>query len=165
MSSAPRTAFRKRYFPGATHRDWNDWKWQLRNRIKDTGQLEKILKLSSSERVAMERHGSLLPVGVTPYYASLLDPDSPDQGLRKTVVMVEDEYLRNPGESVDPLNEDGDSPVPGLVHRYPDRVLFLVTGVCPVYCRYCTRSRMVSIPASGKPRSPISLRLLRSGTS
>jgi lysine 2,3-aminomutase len=83
---------------------------------------------------------------MTPYYASLLDPDNPNQGLRKTVVMVEAEYLRNPGEERDPLNEDGDSPVPGLVHRYPDRVLFLVTGTCPVYCRYCTRSRMVGKP-------------------
>src|SRR5206468_5696173 len=81
-----------------------------------------------------------------PYYASLLDPDNPQQGLRKTVVMVEAEFLRSPGEERDPLNEDGDSPVPGLVHRYPDRVLFLVTGTCPVYCRYCTRSRMVGKP-------------------
>ena len=94
----------------------------------------------------MDRHGSLLPVGVTPYYASLLDPDAPHQALRKTVVMTTNEFLRSRGESADPLNEDGDTPVPGLVHRYPDRVLFLVTGTCPVYCRYCTRSRMVGKP-------------------
>jgi lysine 2,3-aminomutase len=146
MTPAARTVFRKRYFPTASHRDWNDWKWQLRHRIKDAAQLEQILRLSGEERRAMERHGSLLPVGVTPYYASLLDPDLPHCALRKTVVMVEDEYLHSPGESADPLDEDGDTPVPGLVHRYPDRVLFLVTGTCPVYCRYCTRSRMVGKP-------------------
>jgi lysine 2,3-aminomutase len=94
----------------------------------------------------MERHDGILPVGITPYYASLLDSDTPGQPLRKTVVMVQDEYLRSPVEAGDPLNEDGYTPVPGLVHRYPDRVLFLVTGICPVYCRYCTRSRMVGKP-------------------
>jgi len=94
----------------------------------------------------MERHDGVLPVGITPYYASLLDPDDPTQPLRKTVVMVGNEFVRSPEEQSDPLNEDSDSPVPGLVHRYPDRVLFLVTGTCPVYCRYCTRSRMVGKP-------------------
>jgi lysine 2,3-aminomutase len=144
--TSPRTAFRVRHFPTATSREWNDWKWQLRSRIKDAAGLERIIRLSSDERAAMERHGGVLPVGITPYYAGLLDPDAANQPLRKTVVMVEDEFLRGPAELGDPLNEDRDSPVPGLVHRYPDRVLFLVTGICPVYCRYCTRSRMVGKP-------------------
>ncbi|HTM49141.1 MAG TPA: KamA family radical SAM protein [Bryobacteraceae bacterium] len=139
-------SFRKRHFPAATKRDWNDWKWQLKSRIKDAAGLDRIIKLSNSERTAMERHNGILPVGITPYYASLLDPDVPTQPLRKTVVMVENEFLRSPGEAEDPLNEDGHTPAPGLVHRYPDRVLFLVTGTCPVYCRYCTRSRMVGKP-------------------
>jgi lysine 2,3-aminomutase len=82
-------------------------------------------------------------VGITPYYASLLDPADPAQGLRRTVVPVGAEYLRSRGEADDPLGEDGTSPVPGLVHRYPDRVLLLVTNFCSVYCRYCTRARMV----------------------
>jgi len=146
MTPTMRAAFRQRHFPTATDQDWNDWKWQLRNRIKDVARLEGIMRLSRDERAAMERHDGVLPVGITPYYASLLDPDAPNQPLRKTVVMVEDEYLRSPGEMPDPLNEDGNMPVPGLVHRYPDRVLFLVTGTCPVYCRYCTRSRMVGKP-------------------
>jgi lysine 2,3-aminomutase len=146
MNRSARSAFRRRFFPTATDRDWNDWRWQLRHRIKDAGALEQFITLSPDERRAIERHGSVLPVGMTPYYASLLDPDNPNQGLRKTVVMVEAEYLRSPGEERDPLNEDGDTPVPGVVHRYPDRVLFLVTGTCPVYCRYCTRSRMVGKP-------------------
>jgi lysine 2,3-aminomutase len=146
VTSTPRTDFRKRHFPASSNRDWNDWKWQLRCRIKDTAGLEGIIRLSGDERAAMKRHDGILPVGITPYYASLLDPDATDQPLRKTVVMVEDEYLRSPGEAGDPLDEDRHTPVPGLVHRYPDRVLFLVTGTCPVYCRYCTRSRMVGKP-------------------
>jgi lysine 2,3-aminomutase len=146
MVLTARATFRARYFPTITSREWNDWKWQLRSRIKDADALGRILHLSVDERAAMERHGSVLPVGITPYYASLLEPAAPDQPLRKTVVMVGDEYLRSPGETADPLNEDRDTPVPGLVHRYPDRVLFLVTGTCPVYCRYCTRSRMVGKP-------------------
>jgi len=140
------SAFRIRHFPGATQRDWNDWKWQLRHRIKDLSGLARILRLCPSEQAALARHAGGLPVGITPYYASLLDPDAPHQPLRKTVVMTESEYLQSPGEARDPLNEDGHTPVPGLVHRYPDRVLFLVTGTCPVYCRYCTRSRMVGNP-------------------
>jgi lysine 2,3-aminomutase len=84
-----------------------------------------------------------LPVAVTPYYMSLLDPYDPVQPLRRTVVPVQSEFLRTRGESDDPLGEDKDSPVPGLVHRYPDRVLFLVHDTCAAFCRYCTRSRVV----------------------
>jgi lysine 2,3-aminomutase len=139
-------AFRKRCFPAATDREWNDWQWQLRNRIKDLTTLERILRLSDDERSAILRHHGALPVGINPYYASLLDPADQDQPLRLTVVPVNGEYIRLPGEADDPLGEDAHSPVPGLVHRYPDRVLFLVTGFCAVYCRYCTRSRMVGNP-------------------
>jgi lysine 2,3-aminomutase len=137
--------FRKKFFPEATDKDWNDWRWQLRNSIRSLTDISGVLTLSGDERTAMERHTGSLPVGITPYYASLLG-DDPSDPLRRTVVMVNDEYSRSPEESIDPLNEDGDSPVPGLVHRYPDRVLFLVTGTCAVYCRYCTRSRMVGDP-------------------
>ena len=135
--------FRARFFPEARDREWNDWRWQIKQRIRDLAGLERILRLSDDERSAVVRHTGSLPVGVNPYYASLLDPDDPSHPLRRTVVAVNAEYVRSPGESIDPLAEDHDSPVPGLVHRYPDRVLFLVTGFCPVYCRYCTRSRMV----------------------
>jgi lysine 2,3-aminomutase len=89
------------------------------------------------------RHQGSLPVGITPYYASLLDRENPDDPLRRTHIPVGQEYLRTPGEADDPLGEDHDAAVPGLVHRYPDRVLFLATGFCSTYCRYCTRSRMV----------------------
>lgn len=141
-----RSAFRRRHFPTASLREWNDWRWQLQSRIKDAPALERIMRLSDAERAGIARHDGILPVGITPYYASLLDPDDPDQALRRTVVMEDSEYVHSPEEQADPLNEDGDSPVPGIVHRYPDRVLFLVTGTCPVYCRYCTRSRMVGKP-------------------
>jgi lysine 2,3-aminomutase len=134
-------AFRDRFFPDAALDEWNDWRWQMRHRIQDLKGLTRILSLSENERSAMERHNGVLPVGITPYYATLLEGP-----LRHTVVMVNEEYLRIPGEAADPLNEDRLSPVPGLVHRYPDRVLFLVTGFCPVYCRYCTRSRLVGKP-------------------
>ncbi len=142
-SSSRSRLFRRRFYPQASPADWNDWGWQLRNRITDLETLERILRLSEDERRAIVRHGGALPLAVTPYYASLLDGDHPAHPLRRTVVPSPQEDARASGESADPLGEDGDSPVPGLVHRYPDRVLFLVTGFCSTYCRYCTRSRMV----------------------
>jgi lysine 2,3-aminomutase len=141
-----RDAFRRQFFPQASDEEWNDWRWQLRNSIRDIGSLDRILSLSDDERAAILRHTGTLPVGITPYYAGLLNALDPAQPLRRTVVMVSEEYQQSPGEAADPLGEDRDSPVPGVVHRYPDRVLLLVTGTCPVYCRYCTRSRMVGFP-------------------
>ena len=141
--SARSHAFRKRFFPDASVRNWNDWRWQNRHRIRDLRELSRIIDVSADERDAINRHNGPLPVGITPYYASLLDTGDPTQALRKTVVPLTAEYLKGPGEADDPLGEDHDSPVPGLVHRYPDRVLFLVTGICTTYCRYCTRSRLV----------------------
>lgn len=138
--------FRERFFPEASDAEWNDWRWQVRNRIKDLAALERIIQLSDDEREAIVRHKGPLPVGINPYYASLLDAMNPMQPLRRTVVMVTDEYRITPDEAADPLGEDSHTVVPGLVHRYPDRVLFLVTGFCSVYCRYCTRSRMVGNP-------------------
>jgi lysine 2,3-aminomutase len=101
------------------------------------------VRLSESERKTIERIGPRLPVGITPYYASLMDPLDPAEPIRRTMIPVAAEFVRGPGEADDPLDEDGDSPVPGLVHRYPDRVLFLVTNFCATYCRYCTRARLV----------------------
>jgi lysine 2,3-aminomutase len=141
---SPQTdGFRRRMFPGATAAEWNDWHWQLRNRIKSLERLSEFLELTMDEMTAILRHRGTLPLAITPYYASLLDAQDPAQPLRRTVVPVNGEYLRSPGEAEDPLGEDADSPVPGLVHRYPDRVLFLVTNFCSTNCRYCTRSRMI----------------------
>lgn len=136
-------SFRRRWFPDASASDWNDWRWQVRNRIRDLTGLARIIQLSDDERDAVARHEGPLPVGITPYYASLLSEADPTQPLRRTHIPVGREYLRSRGELDDPLDEDHHAVVPGLVHRYPDRVLFLTTGFCSTYCRYCTRSRMV----------------------
>jgi lysine 2,3-aminomutase len=131
------------FFPNVSSEDWNDWRWQVRSRIKSQAELERVFVLSADERDAVSRHKGSLPVGITPYYASLMGRADPDDPLRRTHIPVGQEYLRTPGEADDPLGEDHDVAVPGLVHRYPDRVLFLATGTCSTYCRYCTRSRMV----------------------
>lgn len=136
-------AFRRRFFPDSLPAEWNDWHWQLRHRIRDIRALSSMMALSEDEAQAMTLLAGQLPLAVTPYYASLLDPGNPLQPLRRCVVPVTGEYLHSPGEAADPLGEEEDSPVPGLVHRYPDRVLFLVTDFCSTYCRYCTRSRIV----------------------
>ncbi len=135
--------FRMAHYPSVTDAEWNDWRWQSRNRVKSLVQIEKLMELSADERRALSEAGSMLPLGITPYYMSLLDPIEPNQALRRTVIPVTQEFLRTPGEADDPLGEDGHSPVPGLVHRYPDRVLFLALDFCTTYCRYCTRSRVV----------------------
>lgn len=135
--------FLHEFFPGATEADWSNWHWQIRNSIVSLEQIKRIVKLTHGEYSGIVKHTSGLPLRITPYYASLISRDDPAQALRRTVVPVGDEHLVTPGEAQDPLGEEGQSPVQGLVHRYPDRVLFLTTGFCSTYCRYCTRSRMV----------------------
>lgn len=141
--SRARAAWRERFFPGASPRDWDDWRWQLRHRVRDLAGLTRLLRLSDAERSALGPQARGLPLAITPYYASLLDPEDPTQPLRRTLVPTEAEFRHGPGEAADPLGEASQSPVPGLVHRYPDRALFLVTDGCAAYCRYCTRSRLV----------------------
>ncbi len=142
--SHPQTrAFRRTFFPDATDKDWNDWHWQSRKRIRTLEQIERILVLSDDERQALIEGSSMLPVGITPYYMSLIARVDPKQPLRRTVIPTRGEFLRAPGEADDPLGEEHHSPVPGLVHRYPDRALLLVLDFCATYCRYCTRSRVV----------------------
>jgi len=144
IRSGSRTSlFLRRFFPGASPADWNDWRWQLRHRITDIDTLSRFLRLSDDERT-INAHGMKgFPMAITPYYASLIDGENPRQPLRRTVVPVRAEDVCSPGEARDPLGEEHDSPVPGIVHRYPDRVLFLATDFCFTYCRYCTRSRLV----------------------
>lgn len=138
--------FRRRFYPDVSRTTWNDWRWQMRGRIKSLANLTRIFALSSDEREAVERRSGSLPVGITPYYAHLLSRDDAAQGLRRTHIPTMAEYLVAPGEAMDPLEEDRRMVAPGLVHRYPDRVLFLLTGSCATYCRYCTRSRVVGEP-------------------
>jgi lysine 2,3-aminomutase len=134
-------SFLRRYFPAATMRDWHDWRWQLKNRFTTLADISRVLSLSEDETRAIGLARSTLPLAVTPYYASLLDPDNPAQALRRCVVPTLGETARCAGEADDPLGEEDDSPTHGLVHRYPNRVLFLATDFCSTYCRYCTRSR------------------------
>lgn len=148
-----RKVFREKWFPRAGIEQWNDWKWQIANRIRCGADLRGMFSLSPAEERALAKSQSRFPVAITPYYASLLDTDNAGDPLRRTVIPVDAEAVASPGESDDPLHEDGQSPVPGIVHRYPDRVLFLVTSMCATYCRYCTRSRMVG-GCSGPARAP-----------
>lgn len=143
ITSPKSVAFRRQFFPDATSDDWNDWHWQIRHRIRDVQTLASILHLSQDEYDALTSPHGALPLSITPYYASLLDRSDPTHPLRRAVVPVTAESLHTTGEAEDPLGEEHTSPVPGLIHRYPDRVLFLVTEFCSTYCRYCTRSRMV----------------------
>ncbi len=135
--------FMHEFFPQATEADWSNWHWQIRNSIVGLDQIRRFINLTHGEYTGIVRHTCGLPLRITPYYASLISPTDPSQAIRRAVVPVADEYAESPGESVDPLGEEGQSPVQSLVHRYPDRVLFLTTGFCSTYCRYCTRSRMV----------------------
>lgn len=152
--------FLRRYYPSATVEDWNDWRWQNRHRVRTLADLERMIELSADEAAAIRAHTGALPVGITPYYMSLLDRHDAQQPLRRSVVPVMGEYETTPGENDDPLGEDSHSPVPGLVHRYPDRVLLLVTNFCSVYCRYCTRARMVgSVGERSVKKSDIELAL------
>ncbi len=136
------SAFRGRHFPDVSWREWDDWHWQAAHRIRTAEQLQKYWDLASDEREALSG-ATLLPFAITPYYLALLDERDANQALRRTVVPSTREFVRSPGESDDPLAEEAHAVVPGLIHRYPDRVLFLATDYCTTYCRYCTRSRMV----------------------
>lgn len=132
-------------FAGIPDEKWNDWRWQLSHRLNSIEDFEQILTLTESERKALSQPG-LFRVDITPYFASLIDPDNPLDPIRKQIIPTADEITPFTGEMGDSLAEDAHSPVPGLVHRYPDRVLMLVTTQCASYCRYCTRSRIVGDP-------------------
>jgi lysine 2,3-aminomutase len=135
--------FRHRYFPLTTTDSWNDWKWQLRNSITSIEDLKKIMKLSDKEVLAINNLKGRLPLRITPYFASLIHDSNYSNPLRRNVIPVVEELLQHSNEQSDPLHEKSFSPVKGIVHRYPDRVLFTVTQICSNYCRYCTRSHSV----------------------
>jgi lysine 2,3-aminomutase len=154
-TSAITRAFRRAHYPAVADADWNDWHWQIRHRIRTAAELERFLVLTPEERKAVEGGGATLPLGITPYYLSLISPTDGSQPLRRTVVPSAGELLRSLGEAADPLGEEGHSAVPGLVHRYPDRVLLLVHDFCTTYCRYCTRSRKVGQSELGSSRESL----------
>ena len=121
---------------------WNDWMWQLRNRITGVSELESVIALTEEEKQGVMSCLKNLRMAVTPYYASLIDPEDLNCPIRRQAVPTVRELDKGVGEISDPLAEDQDSPVPGLTHRYPDRVLLLLTDQCAMYCRHCTRRRL-----------------------
>jgi lysine 2,3-aminomutase len=137
-------SFAPGHWPNVAPELWNDWKWQLKNRITTLAQLEERITLTREERAGVILSGHKLAFAVTPHFFNLIDPENHDCPVRRQVIPRMEEADRSPGEMADPCGEDSHMPVPGLVHRYPDRVLFLVTDRCASYCRYCTRSRVVS---------------------
>ena len=132
------------YWPDVSSTDWADWRWQLKNRVTSLAALEQRLNLNTEERAGVLLAGSKLALAVTPHYFNLIERDNPGCPIRRQVIPRIEEGYDSPFDMADPCGEDTSMPVPGLVHRYPDRVLFLVTDRCASYCRYCTRSRVVS---------------------
>lgn len=120
-----------------------DWRWQFKNRITTQEELEKWLNLSVEEKRAINYVTDRLPMAITPHFLSLVDKNNPECPLRRQVIPSLDEFRIGPHDLVDPCGEDKDMVVPGLVHRYPDRVVIFLTDVCAVYCRFCTRRRLV----------------------
>ena len=132
------------YWPDSAMETWADPKWQLRNRIDSLSDLEARINLTDEERAGVLLAGTKLAMSITPHFFNLIDKNDPDCPIRRQVIPRIEEGWTAPEEMADPCGEDSHMPVPGLVHRYPDRVLFLVTDRCASYCRYCTRSRVVS---------------------
>jgi lysine 2,3-aminomutase len=132
------------HWPDVSLESWNDWKWQLKHRVTSLTELEQRLTLAPEERAGVLLAGTKLALAVTPHFFNLIEPDNPDCPIRRQVIPRMEEGITAPWDMADPCGEDSHMPVPGLVHRYPDRVLFLVTDRCASYCRYCTRSRVVS---------------------
>jgi lysine 2,3-aminomutase len=135
--------FRTKYFPLATDKQWNSWRWQIQNSYTQFSKLAEVIDVSNIDDVEFLNKSRKLPLRITPYYASLLDNKSNNYAIAKSVVPSKQELIISEGEESDPLHEDSMCPVLNLVHRYPDRVLMLSTGFCSTYCRYCTRSHMV----------------------
>jgi lysine 2,3-aminomutase len=127
------------------HEQWNDWRWQLSHRVSTLEEIGGILRLTEEEIEGLSAEDKFR-VDITPYFMSLIDPDDPDDPIRRQIIPLGRELSAFTGMMEDSLAEDRHSPVPGLVHRYPDRVLMLVTTQCASYCRYCTRSRIVGDP-------------------
>ena len=132
------------HWPDVAPAQWNDWKWQLKNRVTSLARLEELIAVTPEERAGALLAGNKLSLAITPHFFNLIEPENPDCPIRRQVVPRMEEGYTAPWEMADPCGEDSHMPVPGLVHRYPDRVLFLVTDRCASYCRYCTRSRVVS---------------------
>jgi len=146
-----------KYYPNVSDQDWNDWHWQVRNRIRFAEDLNKYLPLTEQEANEVKNILSKFRMSITPYYLCLIDPNNPDCPIRKQAVPAINELHISKNDMLDPLAEDTDSPVPGLTHRYPDRVLFLITDMCSMYCRHCTRRRFAGQHDKSMPKDRIDL--------
>lgn len=138
-----------------TEEEWNDWHWQVRNRITTLEQLKQVIDMNEEEAEGVEKCLQTFRMAITPYYAALMDPTDRDCPVRKQAVPTALELHHSGSDMSDPLHEDVDSPVEGLTHRYPDRVLLLVTDQCSMYCRHCTRRRMAGGKDQAQSRSQI----------
>ena len=123
--------------------DWEDWHWQMKNRVTKLDQISQIVNLTPEEQEGIKNARGRMAMAVTPYWAALLDPNDPNCPIRRQAIPTSNEFQIGPYEMADPCGEDHDSPAPHLVHRYPDRVLLLATEACAMYCRHCTRRRLV----------------------
>jgi len=132
---------KKQYFPDVKSSEWNDWKWQVRNRIQTVEDLKQYITLSEREESMIADVLGRFRMAITPYYLTLIDPFNDQDPIRLQAIPLGNELSVGKHDMLDPLDEDHDSPVPGLTHRYPDRVLFLITDMCSMYCRHCTRRR------------------------
>ncbi|MDR2157330.1 MAG: lysine 2,3-aminomutase [Clostridiales Family XIII bacterium] len=138
-----------------TDQEWNDWKWQISHRLTTAEDIGRVIRLTDREEADIKRVMDGFRIGITPYYASLMDPDNPKDPVRMQAVPVIAETHRGVADMEDPLHEDADSPAPGLTHRYPDRVLFLITDQCSMYCRHCTRRRLAGERDGARSRKEI----------
>ncbi|MGE5484008.1 MAG: lysine 2,3-aminomutase [Ignavibacteriales bacterium] len=131
--------------------EWNDWRWQVKNRVTTLEALKQVVSLTAEEEEGVKKTLQTLRMAITPYFASLIEEGNLDCPIRKQAIPTAREVERSAADMADPLHEDVDSPVPGLTHRYPDRVLFLVTDQCSMYCRHCTRRRLVGVTDGAAP--------------
>jgi lysine 2,3-aminomutase len=158
----PPAAITNRFPPGSRSiwkdvpdAQWNDWHWQQRERVTRLDQLEKVIRVTEDERQAAVETEKEFHMGITPYYAALMDPEDPRCPIRLQSVPTMGETVFAAADLDDPLAEERDMPVPGITHRYPDRVLFYITHNCPVYCRHCTRKRKVADPSSAAAKKQV----------
>ena len=148
-------ARRQELFADVSDEQWKDWHWQVQNRISSVDELKKYLSLDDDAVAGVEEALKYFRMAITPYYLSLIDPDDPYDPVRLQAVPSYMEGVQQEEDLLDPLEEDADSPVPGLTHRYPDRVLFLITDMCSMYCRHCTRRRLAGQKDGGRSISDI----------
>lgn len=145
----------RKIFTDVSDELWNDWNWQVKNRITTVEDLKKYIPLTEQEEQGVKDCLKTLRMSITPYYLSLIDPTNPNDPIRKQAIPTSEELKVSDADLDDPLHEDGDSPVPGLTHRYPDRALLLITDQCSMYCRHCTRRRFAGQNDDAQPMDKI----------